>query len=214
MFTGIIQNNAQVASLKRQGATVRFAFRFKHKESKIVLGESIAVSGVCLTVARKGINGFEADVIPETLQATTLGSLKTGSWVNIERSLRYGDLIGGHFVTGHVDTCARITDTTREGLYQTFWIEIPKRLCRFVAVKGSVALDGISLTVQEVKSNRFKVGVIPHTLQETTLALKKKGDYLNFEADMAMRYIQNGCKPYRPPVNDKKFEVFLRGQGF
>ncbi|MCB9800272.1 MAG: riboflavin synthase [Candidatus Omnitrophica bacterium] len=214
MFTGIIQNKGKVIFRRSQGATVRFAFRFQRKERKINLGESIAVNGVCLTVTRKRTNGFEVDAVPETLQATTLGALKPGDWVNLERSLRYGDLIGGHFVTGHVDARIRITGIAKEGQYQTLWMELPKRLSKMVAAKGSVALDGISLTVQALRANRFKIAVIPHTLTETTLGLKQKGDFLNFEVDMAMRYLCGRRKPYRPPASDKKLVAFLKSQGF
>ena len=171
MFTGIIQNRGIITGQKKQGGQVQFSFRFaKREKQKLEPGESIAVNGVCLTARRCSPAGFDADVIAETLESTTLGSLRRGDGVNLERSLRLGDSLGGHFVTGHVDETGKIFNIRRRGKNKTFSISAGKKLLPFIAPKGSVTVDGISLTVQNVAKNIFEVGIVPHTLRETTLS--------------------------------------------
>lgn len=154
-------------------------------------GESIAVDGVCLTAVKAGPKNFEADVIDETLRATRLGRLKAGDRVNLERSLRAGDLIGGHFVTGHVNGTGIIRKIERRGANYALQIQAPADIIQSLAVKGSIALDGISLTVQAIRANTFKVAIIPLTLRETALKRKKKGDGVNLEIDLTRRYLKD-----------------------
>ena len=191
MFTGIIQNQGMVAEKKNAGKQVRFLFRFQKPEKNIRPGESIAVNGVCLTVAAKRPGAFQADVIQQTLQATNLGKLRAGGRVNLERSLKWGEPIGGHFVTGHVDATGVLRKILRYGKNVTFEISFPTLLKPNIIKKGSLALDGISLTVQSVRGNLFSVGLVPHTLRETNLGQKNVGDRLNLEIDLLSRYLQN-----------------------
>ena len=189
MFTGIIQNQGEVQKITRSGRQIHFVFRWKNPEKKVTLGESIAVNGVGLTVAKRNSRNFEVDVIRETLEATNLGVLKPGSWVNLERSLRWGDAMGGHFVSGHVDATGVLKKISRQGKNVTFQISFPPIMAPFILRKGSIAMDGVSLTIQSVQKNTFTVGLVPHTRKETNLGLKKCGDRLNLEADLLFRYL-------------------------
>ncbi len=188
MFTGIITGVGEVVS--RDGGT--FVIRTRDAPETIALGASIACDGCCLTVTQlkpdlTGSN-FTVDVSNETLSKTTLAAWQAGRRINLERSLKAGDELGGHFVTGHVDGVARILDINADGDSRRFTIEVPTRLARFIAPKGSVALDGVSLTVNAVSANRFGVNLIPHTLTETTWGRKRTGDEVNVEIDPLARY--------------------------
>lgn len=216
MFTGIIENRGMVKEKKAKGGLIRFTFELKKAFKNLKLGESIAVNGTCLTVAEKTARSFSADVISETLKATTLGSLKVGSVVNLERALRYKGSVGGHFITGHVDGVGKIKKIKREGDNQVWTVSVPQKLTAYIALKGSVALDGISLTVQDVKKSTFKIGLIPHTLKETTLASKKTGDALNVEVDLLARYaakLLKSGKLNKKPSDEKLLKTLLK-QGF
>ena len=155
----------------------------------LALGESVSVSGACLTVVEAGARGFEVDVTVETLDKTTLGRLSPGDAVNLERAVRAGDRIGGHFVTGHVDGIAEVLHTERAGDAVNTRIGAPPALVRYVAAKGSVALDGVSLTVNTVDSAAFSIMLIPHTLAVTTLKGIAPGRLLNLEVDLVARYV-------------------------
>lgn len=189
MFTGIVQNKGRVEKMGHSGRQIHVVFRWVHPEKKVRLGESIAVNGVCLTVAKRNAGSFEADVIRETLEATNLGDLKIGSLVNLERALKWGDAMGGHFVSGHVDAAGVLKKITRQGKNVTFQVAYPPMLASFIVRKGSVAMDGVSLTIQSVQGRLFTVGLVPHTLAETNLGVKKEGDRLNLEADLIFRYL-------------------------
>lgn len=190
MFTGIIHNQGVVAAKKNRGGQIRFSFRFRQKEKKVRVGESIAVEGVCLTAVRIDPRGFDADVVGETLRSTSLGALKIKDGVNLERSLKVGDEIGGHFVSGHVDGVGVIKEIQKFGRNILVSIEAPVAVQDFLAVKGSIAIDGISFTVQAVAKPVFKVAVIPHTWRVTTLGLKRIGGKVNLEADLIARYLE------------------------
>ncbi len=184
MFTGIITNQARVVEKEKQGGQVRFRFSFsKPEKRKLELGESVAVNGVCLTVAAKSGKTFDADVMNETLKATSLGTLKTGEPVNTERALRFGDPVGGHFLSGHVDGAGKVRKIEKQGKNISYWIEAPGSLKKYLVKKGSIGVDGISLTIQDVKGRLFKVSIVPHTLKETVLAGREKGQTVNLEAD-------------------------------
>ena len=188
MFTGIIQTQGQVIKKNEQGKQVHFVFAIEKKFSDLKLGESIAVNGVCLTVSRLETRAFHVDVIRETLESTNLGKLQVRDFVNLERSLKWGDPIDGHFVSGHVDGMGTLQKITCNGRNQTFTIQAPSALKRFLIPKGSIALEGVSLTIQTVQAERFTVGLVPHTLQETNLGKRKVGDKVNLEADILTRY--------------------------
>jgi len=190
MFTGIVENQGTVFKREDRGGQVRFGFRFQKKEEGLKIGDSVAVSGVCLTAVRASSRGFEVDVVRQTLEATTLGELKLGGQVNLERSLKMGSGLGGHFVTGHIDGRGTIVKIERRNKNTTLFITASKAIIALLADKGSVACDGISLTVQKVRGSLFQIAVIPHTLKVTTLGLKKVGSEVNLEVDIVARYLQ------------------------
>ncbi|MBL0914483.1 MAG: riboflavin synthase [Sphingopyxis sp.] len=174
------------------GASARyrgFVMRTKHDLAPIAIGASIACSGCCLTVVEKGADTFAVEVSAESLAKTHLGDWKVGSRINLELSLKVGDELGGHLVYGHVDGVGRIVSMAPEGGSVRFVFEAPPELARFVAAKGSVAIDGVSLTVNEVDGNRFGVNVISHTQAVTTMGHAKAGQRVNLEVDMLARYV-------------------------
>jgi riboflavin synthase len=189
MFTGIITDIGELVA--REGG--RFRIRSSYAPAGLAVGASIACDGACLTATAVDPSGtgniFTADVSNETLSKTTLGAWQPGRRINLERALKAGDELGGHIVSGHVDGVARILDIRPDGDSRRFTIEVAGELARFVAPKGSVALDGISLTVNEVAENRMGVNIIPHTLTHTTLSAKSPGDALNLEVDVFARYV-------------------------
>jgi riboflavin synthase len=196
MFTGIVTDVGRVASLARATGTTdtRIAITTRFPLEDVALGASIACSGCCLTVVEKGADRFDVQVSAETLARTTLGAWQVGSPINLERALRLGDELGGHLVSGHVDGVATVVSRTPEAGSTRFVFELPAGFGRLVATKGSIALDGVSLTVNEVEGNdaggtRFGVNVIPHTFENTTFADLQPGDRMNFEIDMLARYV-------------------------
>jgi len=197
MFTGIITDIGEL--LGREGG--RFSVRTAYPAHTIAVGASLACDGACLTVTsvRAEATGsiFTADVSNETLSKTSLDSWQPGRKINLEQALRAGDELGGHLVSGHVDGLARIVDITPDGSSRRLLIETSEQLARYIAAKGSVALDGISLTINEVVGQRFGINVIPHTLTQTTLGIKKPGDAINLEVDLLARYVARALE-YRP----------------
>jgi len=195
VFTGLVQEVGEIRSLEPRngsgGADVRLVVGFRAIErARLELGASICVDGVCLTVAELGSDSFAADVSGETLRVTTLGDKRAGSRVNLEPSLRAGDALGGHWVSGHVDGVAEVVATERDARSLQVRIEAPGALARYIARKGSVTLDGVSLTVNEVDGPRFSINLIPHTLEVTTLGALAKGSRLNLEIDLLARYVE------------------------
>ncbi|NUJ81208.1 riboflavin synthase [Methylocystis sp. FS] len=192
MFTGIVTDVGEVIAMTPRGELRRLRIACSYDSDGIALGASIACSGVCLTVvavAREDARTiFEIDAAAETLAVTTVGIWACGTRVNLERALKIGDELGGHIVTGHVDGVARIISRDDFDDMSRFWVEAPRALSRFIAKKGSVALDGVSLTVNEVDGDRFSVLLIPHTLSVTTLGARRAGDALNIEVDLMARY--------------------------
>ena len=189
MFTGIISDIGELVA-RREG---RFTIRCGYPATSIAIGASIACDGACLTaieVARASEGSlFTVDVSNETLARTTLGQWQPGRRINLERALRAGDELGGHIVAGHVDAVGRLVDMQPDGNSWRLTIEAPSELARYTAPKGSVALDGISLTVNEVEKSSFGINIVPHTLTHTTLGAKKPGDRVNLEADVFARYV-------------------------
>jgi len=192
MFTGIVTDIGEITSVTPggQAGDRRFVVRTRHDMAPIAIGASIACSGCCLTVLEKGGDWFAVEVSGESLAKTHLGDWKLGSRVNLELSLKLGDELGGHLVYGHVDGVGTIASMTPEGGSVRFLFEVPSELARFIAAKGSVAVDGISLTVNEVDAKRFGVNVISHTQAVTTLGQAKVGQRVNLEVDMLARYVQ------------------------
>ena len=192
MFTGIVSDIGEIQSVTPGGSAGdrRFVVRTKHDMAPIAIGASIACSGCCLTVIEKGADWFAVEASGETLDKTHLGEWKEGSRLNLEMSLKLGDELGGHLVYGHVDGVGKVAAMTPEGGSVRFVFEVPADLAPFIASKGSVAVDGISLTVNEVRGNRFGVNVISHTQAVTTLGQAKVGQRVNLEVDMLARYVQ------------------------
>ncbi|EKV31594.1 Riboflavin synthase [Caenispirillum salinarum AK4] len=194
MFTGIITDLGTVRERKREpGGDTLFTFDTSYDMTTVDIGASIACNGVCLTVIEKGTTGdrgwFTVQASDETLSKTTLGDWDEGRRVNFERALKMGDELGGHVVSGHVDGVARVVDIRGENESRRYVFEVPEGLKKFVAPKGSVTLDGVSLTVNEVEGARFGVNIIPHTQEVTTFGTYKVGDPVNMEIDMLARYV-------------------------
>jgi riboflavin synthase len=190
MFTGIVEELGTIGSLKREGNSARLSVSSSKVTTDSVIGDSICVNGVCLTVVEIDANGFSADVAVETLKVTNLGQLKAGDRVNLERALQLSTRIGGHLVSGHVDGVGRIREKREEGTGWKIFFEAPESLLRYVIRKGSIAIDGISLTVAEVDSQGFSIAMIPHTAKATTLGFKRAGDSVNLEADVIGKYVE------------------------
>jgi len=189
MFTGIVTEVGEIiATEERAEGLRRLTIGCAYDPASIAIGASICCSGVCMTVVSAGKNNFSVDAAAETLALTTVGQWRKGRRVNLERSLKIGDELGGHLVSGHVDGLAELI--ARENLTDMarFTLRVPKPLARFIAQKGSVALDGVSLTVNELSDDTFSVLIIPHTLAVTTLGALKQGDRLNLEVDVMARY--------------------------
>jgi riboflavin synthase len=189
MFTGLITDVGRLRSREPLEKGVRFEIETDLPLSEVAIGASIACSGACLTVVEKGDGWFAADVSTETLGRTTLGSWQPGRRINLERSLSLGDELGGHMVSGHVDGVAEIIDRRPDGEATRFTIRPPVELAHFVASKGSVALDGVSLTVNELSDSGFGICIIPHTAEHTTFRDLQPGDRVNLEIDMLARYV-------------------------
>jgi riboflavin synthase len=192
MFTGIVETTGRLARIEPRGGDVRLMIDAGALDSgDVAIGDSIAVSGVCLTAIAIGSSGTLAfDVSTETLSRTSLGSLSVGERVNLEKALRLADRLGGHLVSGHVDGLGRVVAIEADARSQRWMFELPPELARYVARKGSIAIDGVSLTVNEVDGHRFGVNLIPHTIEVTTLGDRKVGDPVNVEVDMVARYIE------------------------
>jgi riboflavin synthase len=193
MFTGIITDLGVVKAVEAPDsatADARFVFETAYDTAAIPEGASIACSGACLTLVDKGSGWFAADVSGETLARTTLGEWQPGTPVNLERPLKLGDELGGHMVSGHVDGVAVVRERRAEQGSLRLTVQAPPELAKFIASKGSVALDGVSLTVNEVAGAAFGVNIIPHTAEVTTLGARQPGDRVNLEIDMLARYVQ------------------------
>ena len=191
MFTGIVQALGTIAGIEAIGGDRRIVIDAADLDaSDVAIGDSVSVSGVCLTAVAVDGARFAADVSVETLSCTTLGMLKSGDCVNLEKSLRLADRLGGHLVSGHVDGVARVVAVEPEARSQRWTFEVPAGLSRYIAAKGSVCIDGVSLTVNDVDGNRFGVNLIPHTIGATTFRHRRVGDAVNVEVDLVARYVE------------------------
>jgi len=190
MFTGIILATGRVTAIAHRSGDLELGVDAAGLDvARIAIGDSVSVHGVCLTVTRKQSTVFFADVSRETLAKTTLGRLSVGSRVNLEPSLRAGDALGGHMVSGHVDAVGKLCQADQEGRSWRLEFEVPEGLARFVAPKGSISIDGVSLTVNKADERRFDVNIIPHTHAVTTLGALRVGDEVNIEIDVVARYL-------------------------
>jgi riboflavin synthase len=191
MFTGIIQAVGTVKSLQSKGGDVALSISTGQLAmANVVLGDSIAVNGVCLTAVQLGESHFVADVSRETLSLTSLGSLSTGSSVNLEKALTLQDHLGGHLVSGHVDGLGEVESRRNDGRSEWFKIKAPDTLAKYIAAKGSITIDGVSLTVNRVDGCDFEINIVPHTLQETIIGSYQAGTKINLEVDLLARYLE------------------------
>ncbi|MFZ1830846.1 MAG: riboflavin synthase [Candidatus Competibacteraceae bacterium] len=217
MFTGIITAVGAITTLQPQGGDIRLRIATGQMDlHDVQLGDSIAVSGVCLTVVERSSNGFWADASRETLDRTTLGRAQSGTPVNLEKALTPTTRLGGHLVSGHVDGIGAVTEWRPDGRSWRLRIQAPNALARYIAEKGSICVDGVSLTVNQVEGAAFELNIVPHTLAETTLADFKTGQPVNLEVDLIARYLERLLLGDRAaqPGNSGLTEALLREYGF
>jgi riboflavin synthase len=191
MFTGLVERMGEVRRVDPDGAGgCVVVLNAPGLAAELSLGESIAVNGACLTVVERDAESFRFQAGPETLLRTNLGELVLGDRVNLERALRLSDRLGGHLVQGHIDGVGRIAERSRQGEWETVWFSCPPELTRQMVRKGSIAVDGVSLTLVDAAADRFNVMLIPHTLENTTLGFKQSGATVNLETDLIAKYVQ------------------------
>jgi riboflavin synthase len=196
MFTGLIQEVAQVERTVPGGGLLRLILRAPQTSGQVQVGDSVAVNGCCLTVVERNSPLISFEAVPETLSRTTLGSLTPGQGVNLELPLKFGDGLGGHYAQGHVDGTAELLSLLPEGEGKRLKVRLPPALVRYVVEKGSIALDGISLTVASIQGDVMEAALIPHTLSHTNLGKKKPGDRLQVEADMLAKHLEKLATGY------------------
>lgn len=214
MFTGLVEGIAIVRDLKKRSKEVVLTFEAQNVDlGGIALGESIAINGICLTVVSFKGSTFSVEASAETLSKTNLNKLRTGSSINMERSLKIGDRLGGHFVTGHVDGTGKIASITPVGDSKEIWISVADNLIKYIVAKGSVAVDGVSLTVNEVKQNSFSVNIIRYTQDVTILEKAKAGDVVNIECDIIGKYVERFVSIEKDSDKDKRLRGLLENFG-
>jgi riboflavin synthase len=196
MFTGIVEGLGTIKSLVPQGGGLRMGVQAEFPIEQLKIGDSVAVSGACLTVVVFKNKILEVDVAPETLSKTTLGQAKVGDKVNLEQALRFGDRLGGHLVSGHIDGVGTVKSKHPVANATIFGFEVSEALSRYIVEKGSIAIDGISLTVNGCDRTSFDVSIIPHTAKWTTIGLKNVGDQVNIETDMIGKYVERFTQPF------------------
>ena len=189
MFTGLVQHLAKIAAVEEEGSSRRIEIACAEIAATASVGDSVAINGCCLTVVAQSATTIAFQAGAETLSRTNLGELTPGSKVNLERSLRVGDQLGGHLVTGHVDAIGTVLLREDDGPWTTMWFGYPRRLAGELVNKGSIAVDGVSLTLVDVEVDRFSVALIPHTLALTTLGARQGGDHVNLETDILGKYV-------------------------
>ncbi len=190
MFTGLVESIGKVASLQAEGEGRRLVIEATIFGNDITLGESIAINGVCLTVVEKTLGRADFQLAPETLRKSNLGNLTIGSLVNLERAMRLGDRLGGHWVQGHVDGMGSLLKREKDGDWEKFIFQMPATLSRYLVAKGSITINGVSLTVVDVSTDIFSVALIPHTLANTNLEVLRDGDPVNLEVDILAKYVE------------------------
>lgn len=217
MFTGIVQALGTISKLDRRGEDIRLTVNSGQLDmSDVALGDSISTNGVCLTVVEFGADYYCADVSAETIRYTGFADYGTGSSVNLEKAMRPTDRFGGHIVSGHVDGVGTVSAINRHTDYIEIWVKAPAELARYIAHKGSITVDGVSLTVNEVNGAEFMLWIIPHTLQETVIGTYKNGTQVNLEVDVVARYLERlmlGDKAAEPKAGNIDM-AFLAENGF
>ncbi len=215
MFTGIIEAVGQVAALERKGRDLRLYVRASEWQwQDVSLGDSIATNGVCLTAIELPGDGFWADVSVETLNHTTIGQWQIGTPVNLEKALMPTSRLGGHIVSGHVDGQGEVLRRQPDARSERFEIQMPESLARYVAQKGSITIDGISLTVNSVTESVFSVNIVPHTLAKTVMGHYQAGTAVNLEVDVLARYLERLLQGSRPTEDSPLTSAFLAEHGF
>ena len=215
MFTGIVEEVGTVREIRKGQTSSFIEIQAKTVLSDVHIGDSIAVNGVCLTVTEFSTDSFRADVMNETLNRSSLGSLRSGSHVNLERAMSANGRFGGHIVSGHIDGAGVITDIRRDGISVWYTIGTTAAVMRYIVEKGSVAIDGISLTVAKVTDSSFSVSIIPHTAEQTVLSYKKTGDTVNLENDIIGKYVEKLMNPQNSPKEPNGITMeFLAKNGF
>ena len=215
MFTGLIEEIGEIKSIVKGAKSARITISAEMVLLGTKIGDSINTNGVCLTVTEFNKNSFSVDVMAETIRSSNLGKLKSGSKVNLERALRLSDRLGGHIVSGHIDGIGTIVDFYKED--NAIWVSVETTvdILKYIVHKGSITIDGISLTVAYVDENIFKVSIIPHTKDETTLLVKNIGDEVNIESDMLAKYVEKLLKYGEAPKEKKPISMdFLLENGF
>ncbi|MDD7208918.1 MAG: riboflavin synthase [Lachnospiraceae bacterium] len=204
MFTGIIEEVGEIRTIKKGANSAVITINAKTVLEDIHLGDSIALNGVCLTVVDIGRNSYSVDVMHETLRRTNLGELKSGSKVNLERAMAADGRFGGHIVAGHVDGTGKIRSMTKDDNAIWITVDTSKEILKYIISKGSITIDGISLTVADVDDKSFSVSIIPHTGMHTTLLMKKPGDTVNLENDMVGKYVEKLLRYGEVPAEEKE----------
>jgi riboflavin synthase len=210
MFTGIVEEMGAITAIEKTLAGARLTILASAVMGDLKIGDSVSVNGTCLTVVTKGERNFVVEVSPETLSVTTLGQLTGGVPVNLERAMRLNERIGGHLVAGHVDAVGTIRSRHQEGNAICFTIEAPSDILRYCVTKGSITIDGVSLTINEVADHSFSIAIIPHTAKVTILGLKQVNDTVNLESDLIGKYVERLLQersqlPKTTPVIDKDY---------
>ena len=223
MFTGIIEAIGSIAAIQPHGNDIRLQVHTgKMDLSDVAIGDSIAVNGVCLTATNLSVSSFWADVSKESLLLTSLAQLRTGSEVNLEKALTLSTRLGGHLVSGHVDGLGEIIEQYDEGRSSRFWLKAPPHLAKYIAAKGSICIDGTSLTVNEVDGAKFKLNIVPHTIQKTVIKHYHIGRQVNLEVDLIARYLERlllgdnaaGDNAANETPSSAVTEAFLAENGF
>lgn len=215
MFTGIVEEMGAIRSIRRGAHSAVLSIGAKTILSDLKVGDSVAVNGVCLTATGKDSGGFTADVMHETLDRSSLGALSVGNHVNLERAMAADGRFGGHIVSGHIDGTGHITGLRRDDNAVWYTVEASPALLRYIVEKGSVTIDGISLTVASVETDRFSVSIIPHTAAVTVLGEKRPGDVVNLETDIIGKYVEKLLRPEVPAQPENKITLdFLTQNGF
>ncbi len=199
MFTGLVKEVGELGWLRRNEKMVQMLLRAPRTAARARIGESVAVNGCCLTVTARRDDQMMFDLLAESLERTNLGDLKPGDPVNLERALRLDGRLGGHFVQGHVDCTARVLATEKKGADLRLDLELPPESARYVVFKGSVTVNGVSLTVADVQEKQFTVWIIPHTAEETNLGDLQPGDRVNLEFDIIAKYVERLVEPHKKP---------------
>ena len=214
MFTGLIEDIATLVGIQavKNGKLLEISSPVITVESKI--GDSVAVNGVCLTITQIQAPRFRVEAVSETLEKSTIGSLKSGSKLNLERAIRFGDRMGGHFVQGHIDGLGEVHRKYRDGSTIWFDIKIPRNFDSYVVFKGSIAIDGISLTVAQKRERHVKISIIPHTYENSNLQFRNQGDLVNIEFDMMAKYVENMLTGQKGNQKSKITEAWLKEQGY